>query len=258
MIVAIIQARTRSTRLPHKIFLKSLGKTMLEHMLERVKRAKHIQKIVIATSTNNTDDEIENFCLLHNLNYVRGPENDVLSRFYMASKKFKAKIIVRLTSDNPLIDPFVIDKVITTFQKDKFDFVSNYVPFPRTYPDGMAVEVFSSKVLKNAFLHAKKPSEREHVTFFTWKQPKKYRIFRVDYHYDISKYRFTLDYKVDFEVINNIIKSLYPKNPNFSLEDIIQWLKKNPEIANLNSHIPPNLGWEKSLEEDRKKESTLD
>jgi spore coat polysaccharide biosynthesis protein SpsF len=242
-VVAIIQARLNSTRLHGKILLEVNGKSMLEILIERVKKAKKINEIIIATTENNDDDIIEDFCEKRKIKCVRGSEEDVLGRYFLAAKLTNATIIVRITSDNPLIDPIIIDQAITIFNENEYDFVSNYVPPPRTYPDGMAVEVFSFQALNEANDKAKKPSEREHVTFFIWKQPEKFFIHRFDYVKNISKYRFTLDYPEDYEVIKPIIAELYSKNPDFKLEDIINWIDKRPQIKKLNMNIKSNTGW---------------
>jgi len=234
MIAAIIQARMSSTRLPEKIMLEVCGKTLLEHMILRIKKSKKIDKILVATTTNEKDDVIENFCKKKQIECFRGSEDDVLSRYKFASDYLNSNIIVRLCSDCPLLDANIIDDVIDTFQKGNYDFVNNLYPLPRTYPDGLLVEVFSSKVLNEAYNEAKKPSDREHVTFFMWNQPNRYNIFRLDYKEDFSKYRFNLDYPEDFTVIKAIFESLYLSNPDFSMTDVIKWLNNHPEIMRIN------------------------
>lgn len=252
MIAAIIQARMSSTRLPEKIMLKACDKTMLEHMVYRISHSKKIDKILIATTTNPKDDVIQNFCIEKKIDYFRGSENDVLSRYKHACDYVNADIVVRICSDEPLIDPKVIDDVISVYQKNDYDYVNNLVPFPRTYPDGMSVEVFSSAILNESFLEAKKPSEREHVTFFMWKQPERYKIYKLDYKKDLSKFRLNLDYQEDYQLIKSVFERLYKKNPLFSMEDITNWLKKHPDVFELNSKIKSQQGWLKSYENDYK------
>lgn len=251
MIAGIIQARTASTRLPNKILLKACGKTMLELMIERVMRAKKLDKILIATTVNKKDDVIENFCNDNNLEYFRGSQENVLSRYKKAADQIGAGIIVRLSSDCPLIDPLVIDRVVTTYLEKDYDFVNNRYPNPSTYPDGTSVEVFSVQLLNETNSLAKKPSEREHVTFFMWMQPERYKVYRLDYVSDLSKYRLNLDYWEDYLLIKSVFEGLYPTNPSFTMEDVIGWLDKHPDVKKLNAHIKLNLGWQKSFEKDK-------
>jgi|TARA_Y100000310_G_scaffold93927_1_gene91508 spore coat polysaccharide biosynthesis protein SpsF len=250
MIAGIIAARMSSSRLPGKVLLKICGKTALELMIERVKRSKTIDKIIIATSTNKQDDFIEKICKEIEIECIRGPEEDLLSRYKIVSDKIKPCIIVKMGADSILIDPLVIDHVVNTFLNGDYDYVSNY-GIPKTYPEGCTVDVYTSDTLNEVFQEAKKPSEREHISPFMWNKPEKYRFFRVDYKKDLSNYRLSLDYYEDFLVIKSIFESLYPKNPNFTLEDVIAWLDSNPGIAKLNSHISPSEGILKSFEEDK-------
>lgn len=252
MIAGIIQARLGSSRLPGKIMLQACGKSMLELMIERVKRSEKLEKIIIATSTNNEDDEIVEFCKRVKIDCYRGSEYDLLTRYKEAADTFGADVIVRLTSDTPIIDSKTIDDAVEVYVKNNYDFVSNCYPMPRTYPDGTNVEIFSRELLNEVDREARKPSEREHVTFFMWMQPKRYRICRVDYQKDISKYRLNLDYKEDYIVLKAIFEALYPKNQNFTMEDALKWLDEHPDIHKINSNIKQGQGFVKSLEADKK------
>ena len=250
MIAGIIAARMSSSRLPGKVLLKICGKTTLELMIERVKRSKTIDKIIIATSTSNQDDIIEKICNEIEIECIRGPEENLLARYKIVSDKIKPNIIVKMGADSTLIDPLVIDQVVNTFLNGDYDYVSNY-GIPKTYPEGCTADVYTAKTLNEAFQEARKPSEREHISPFMWNKPERYRFFRVDYKKDLSNYRLSLDYHEDFLVIKSIFEALYPKNPNFTLEDIIVWLDSNPKIAKINSHIAPSEGVLKSFEEDK-------
>lgn len=251
---AIIQARMGSSRLPGKIMLKVCGKTFLEHMIERVKKSKKIDEIIIATTDKPSEDVIVDLCKNLGVLFFRGPEEDVLARYKLASDVIGADIIVRLTSDNPLVDFRIIDEAIQIFQDNEYDFVSNYSLNSTTYPHGFAVEVFSAKVLNEAHEEAKKPSDREHVVFFTKNQPKRYKIFQMNNLEDLSNYRVTLDYNEDYLVIKAIFEGLYPsKNDDFSMSDVISWLDDHPEVKKLNSKIKPYLNILKSFEDDKKK-----
>ena len=251
MNVGIIQARTGSSRLPGKIMMKTEGKTMLEHMIERVSKSKKLDKIVIATTTKENDDVIVSLAKQLKIDYFRGSEDDVLDRYYKASKQFDADVVVRLCSDSPLLDGKIIDDVVEEYLSSDYDFVGNLSPSPRTFPDGLGVEVFSSELLADAHENAKKPSEREHVTFYMWMQPQKFKIHRVDYKNDSSKYRFNLDYVEDYNFLTKIFENFYQKDKNFNLDEVIQWLEENPEIFKINNMIQPNQGWEKSFKEDK-------
>jgi spore coat polysaccharide biosynthesis protein SpsF len=169
--VIIVQARMTSTRLPGKILKEVLGKSLLTYQLERLRRIKGAQAVVIATTTNDTDQPIVDFCVQNTVAYFRGSEDDVLSRYYGAALEHAADAVVRITSDCPLIDPEVVDQVISFYEVNypKFDYVSNVTQ--RTFPRGMDTEVFSMKALREAFENATKQLDREHVTPFIHGQP---------------------------------------------------------------------------------------
>ncbi|GIN64065.1 hypothetical protein J27TS8_40580 [Robertmurraya siralis] len=234
-VAAIIQARMGSTRLPGKVLKKVLGKTLLEYQVERVLRAHTIDEIIIATTTKKEDDQIVDMCKQLSINYYRGSEHDVLSRYYEAAKKFEVDIIVRLTSDCPLIDPEIIDKTVQVFLQGKFDYVSNSII--RTYPRGMDTEVFSFQGVSEINKNAVKNYEREHVTPYWYERPENYRIKVVSHYTDLSKYRLTVDTIEDFKLISNIISSVYIKNRHYTLEDIIKVISDNPDWLLINSHI---------------------
>jgi len=226
-----------SIRLPGKVLKKVLDKPLLEYQIERVKRAKHIDKIVIATTTNDLDQPIIELCEKLSTSYFCGDENDVLARYYEAAKIYKADIIVRLTSDCPIIDPNVIDKLIEYFTKNqsKYDYVSNTLN--RSYPRGMDVEVLSFKCLTESYLEAKIQSEREHVTPFIYKNLDRYRVGNINYSENQSLHRWTVDTMEDFNLIKKIIEELYPENNFFTLEDTLTLLKKHPDWSLINNHI---------------------
>ena len=205
------------------------------------------------TTTNKKDDQIVSFCREKNLEFFRGSEDDLLSRYKMASDAVSADVVVRLVSDCPLIDPLVIDKVINAYLNNNYDYVSNCYPLPRTYPEGYSVEVFSAKILDHLFYNALKPSDREHVTFSLWMQQKKYSAHRVDYERDLSDYRLNLDYQEDYILIKSVFEALYPKNPFFTMEDIIKWLDSHPQIFQLNRKNPSYENILQSFEIDKQK-----
>ncbi|XCS11519.1 glycosyltransferase family protein [Aeribacillus pallidus] len=236
-VAAIIQARMGSTRLPGKILKKVLDKTLLEYQIERVKRAKSIDEIIIATTTKESDDQIVQLCQQLSIPYYRGSEEDVLSRYFEAATQFNADVIVRLTSDCPIIDPNVIDKVVTHYleNKDRYDYVSNTLT--RTYPRGLDTEVMSYKALKRAYEEAKESAYREHVTAYIYHHPDQFRFFSVSNVKDESQHRWTVDTEEDFHLIKNILEMLYPTKPLFTFEDVIQILRSKPEWVQINAHI---------------------
>jgi len=235
-VVAIIQARMGSTRLPGKVLLKVLNKPLLAYQVERVKRSKLINEIVIATTTEELDQEIVDFCELMSLSYYRGSEDDVLSRYYEAASIYKADIVVRITSDCPLIDPNIIDLVINEFitNMKKIDYASNTVQ--RSFPIGMDIEVMSFSLIESINRINLVQSFREHVTPYVYKSGI-FIIKQVLQEMDKSHIRLTVDTPEDFILISKVIEELYPKNPSFSLQDLYELFDKKPELLLINHHI---------------------
>lgn len=235
-IVAIIQARMGSTRLPGKSMKLIMGKPMLYYQLLQVRRSKKIDQIVLATTTLKKDRTIINFCKKNKIEYFAGDEKNVLKRYFFASLKYKADIIVRLTSDCPLIDPKIIDKGIGIFEKGKYHYVANTCPIAgATYPDGMDVEIFDFFSLSNAHLKCKDKNQKEHVTHFFRKKKNGFKIFRFDLKSNCRSYRLTVDYIEDFVLIKKIICFFRKKKMLISCNNIIKFMKKNKKIAKINS-----------------------
>jgi spore coat polysaccharide biosynthesis protein SpsF len=236
-IVTVIQARTGSSRLPNKILLSLSNAPLLYRMYERVASSKLKGTIVIATTTDKNDDEVETLCKQYQINCYRGHPTDLLDRHYQAAKLLNADAVVKIPSDCPLIDAKVIDKVLKYYLDnfDKYDFVSNL--HPPTYPDGYDVEIVSMKALEDAWLNAKKDFEREHTTPYFWENPYKFRIGNVEWESDKDysmSHRFTIDYETDYNFIKQVYNELYPINNNFTLEDILDLLERKPEIKKIN------------------------
>lgn len=236
-VVAIIQARQGSTRLPGKVMMKVLGKPLLEYLIDRVKRAQLLKKIVVATTVLKEDDLIAEFCEAYSIPCYRGAVEDVLGRYLGVAQQFSADVIVRLTGDCPLLDPEVIDKVVASYfrQYPKVDYVANTLI--RTYPRGLDVEVFSFESLKIADREAKSTSDREHVTAFIYKHPEQFILSSVTGEEDKSRFRWTVDTEDDFRLIETLIKAIYPHNPNFTLDDLLSLVQCHPEWQQINSHI---------------------
>ena len=244
MITAIIQARMGSSRLPKKVLMKIGNHVMLKYMIDRVSKSKLIDKIVVATSLNKLDDEIEIFCLSNNINCFRGSEDDVLDRYYMAAKKYNSTIIVRLTADCPLIDPVIIDETIKLFLNKKVDYASNAVPpDEKKYPDGSDVEVFGFNNLELSWNRVKNMKDREHVTFYFWKYNNGFSLALLDNTHDWGNYRITVDYIEDFNLVSHIISYLDNNKLNGSLKEIIDFLDDNPQIKNINSQYTWGMNW---------------
>ncbi len=251
MIAAIIQARMSSTRLPGKVMKPILGKPMFWHLISRIKRCKTLDDIILATTSSKSDDRLYRFAKRMGIKVYRGKKDDVLDRYYQAAKKNGAKAVVRITGDCPLMDPSVVDKVVGYYlkQKSRYDYISNV--HPSTFPDGMDVEVFSLKALGDAWLHARLPSEREHVTPYIWKRPKTFRLGNIVGPGHFPRLRLTLDNPEDLILIRTVFKYLYPRNHCFTLSDIFKLFKKKPELAFINAGLTRNEGLLKSLEQDK-------
>lgn len=245
MIIAIIQARMGSTRLPGKVLKEVDGVPLLKIMVQRVMAAKRLDKVAIATSTLPADDPIEELCASEKYECFRGSETDVLSRYYGCASKYNASIVVRLTADCPLIDPEVIDSVIDLYKTSGADFAANTVP-PQfsTFPDGSDVEIFSYQALERAHKEATDASDREHVTFYFWRDPTRgFKTAQLKNNEDWSKYRLTVDYPEDFEVIKTIVSDLFKRRVRPSLHEIIDFVKTRPSLSELNSKYYFGQGW---------------
>lgn len=215
-----------------------LGKPLLEHQVERMKRVKLADEIVVATTLNDADRVVVDFCDRLSISCFRGSEKDVLTRYYEAAKAFHADVVVRLTSDCPLIDPSIVERVLQYYYFDHFeeyDYVSNCLI--RTYPRGMDTEVFPVRVLEEAFLEATDPQDREHVTSFIYQHDQRYRVSNVAYSRNCSWHRWTVDTEEDFILIKQILESLYPAKPEFSMEDVLDLIARDPRLFAINAHV---------------------
>lgn len=249
-VLAIIQARMGSTRLPSKALIPIVnGKGALELMLERVSKADSIDRIIVATTIAKGDDKLVELCKNLGFEVFRGSKDDVLDRYYQAANSFgKPDVIVRLTGDCPFHDPVVIDKVVRFFLDSDFDYVCNIDP--PTYPDGLDCEVFSFVALENAWLNAALKSEREHVTPYIRKNPAIFKKGNVKNKEDFSGKRWTLDNEEDLQFLKEVYGYLYDRGKLFSMQEVLQYLQENPAVEQLNSHIARNEGYAKSLQQD--------
>ncbi|MFZ5632098.1 MAG: cytidylyltransferase domain-containing protein [Bacillota bacterium] len=252
MIIGILQARVSSTRLPGKVLKHIMGVPMIIRQVERVLRAKKIDRLLVATSVDESDDPVEQLCREHGVQCFRGSLDDVLDRFYQAARPLGPDHIVRLTGDCPLIDPHLIDRVIAFHLQGGFDYTSNTVE--PTFPDGLDVEVFRFSCLERAWEEAKLSSQREHVTLFIYSHPELFRIGSFKNGADLSSLRWTVDEPVDFELVTRIYEELYPANPEFTTGDVLALLEKNRWLKDINAGIQRNAGLQKSLLDDGKGE----
>ena len=209
MIGGIIFARTSSTRLPSKILKKIQNRTILEHIIERIKKS-NLEKIILATTENKIDDELVAIAKNNNIEYFRGSENDVLDRCYRAAKMFSIDPVVRITGDDPIKDPSIIDQAIKIYNKStpKFDLVCNTLN--PTFPEGLDVELFSFNALEIVWQNAKNQDDREHVTKYIYEHSREFKIFNFENTKNLSNIRLTLDTEEDFELIKSIYDALFP------------------------------------------------
>ena len=250
-----MQARTGSTRLPGKVFYKFGDRTMLELILDRVKSVEKIDTVAVLTTNEKSDDPIEQFCRSKSVPYFRGSNEDVLSRFYFGAKFFmKPRVIIRVTSDCPFIDPKVIDEMLEYFYTSNLEYLANTVPPPGTYPDGLDVEIFTFDALEKAYFSARLPSEREHVTFYLWKT-NKFNTERYDYSIDLSNLRLTVDYYEDYRLLKNLYEKLISVHPNYSLDSLNRFIIKNQ--IELPSPELRNSGWKISEMKDLKMDNSM-
>ena len=245
MVVAIIQARMGSTRLPGKVLMEIDSKPLLAYQLDRISKSKKIDKVVIATSVLERDNIIESFCKSYGVDCFRGSENDVLERYYNCAKQHNANTVVRMTADCPLSDPVIIDGVIQKFIDDNVDFCANTVPVETSeFPDGVDVEVFSMTALEKANKEVSDKHYREHVTFQFW-QTDRYTSSQFKQKTNLSDYRLAVDYPEDFELVRYVLGEIKSKRIFGNLKELVDIIDNNKEIKELNSKYYFGQGWDK-------------
>jgi spore coat polysaccharide biosynthesis protein SpsF len=237
-VVAIIQARMGSSRLPGKV-LKEIGSLpMLFRVVLRARRAQTLGQVVIATTTDEGDDAIVDFCTSKGFPCFRGDPYDVLDRYYQAACLFNAQVVVRLTGDCPLIDPFEIDRTVRTFDEVGVDFAANRLPLPwkRTTPIGMDTEVVSFDALKRAWQEAEEKYAREHVMPYLYEEDGRFKVALVDHEPDLGHLRLTVDTAEDLALVRRIYDH-FGNTDDFSLKDILSLLEKHPEWMAINEGV---------------------
>ena len=237
MIATIIQARMASTRLPGKVLMDINGKPMLLRVIERIKHSKLNQKIIIATSINKEDDEIYDFARSEHIDVFRGSQSDVLHRYYKAAENFNVDVIVRVTADCPLIDPYVMDLVIQGFLDNNKTIVTNagIDLDKRTYPRGLDVEVFSFDALLLANKKADQKYQREHVTPYLYQDINGVSI--IMNNVNLSNHRWTVDTPEDMEFIRKVYSGFDSKLDNLDYKNIILYLENNPDLLKINDFV---------------------
>lgn len=236
-VVGIIEARMGSVRLPGKVMMPFSGKPGLELMIERVKRASLVNKIVVATTTNKADDVIVNLCRKLKVAFYRGSEEDVLKRVVKAGQKYLADIIVRLTADCPLADWRIVDRLVKIYLSGNYDYVSNVIE--RSFPIGLDVEVFSLKKLETIEKIAKEKIYREHPPYYFYFNPSKFSLKNIKARGRMNQpdLRLTLDTKEDYCLLEKIFEKLYPEDSDFSAEDAVNLIRRHPDWAAVNREI---------------------
>jgi spore coat polysaccharide biosynthesis protein SpsF len=239
--IAILQARSSSSRLPGKVLLPILGAPMLSRQIDRIRRAKLLDGIVVATSKSTDDDAIEALCSNMNI-------DDVLDRIDSCAAAFGADQVVRLTGDCPLADPGIIDRVVSAHTDTGSDYTSNV--HPPTWPDGLDVEIIRRDVLAMAAAEARLPSEREHVTPFIVTRGERFALSNVETSPDRSDLRLTVDESHDFELVSRIYEALLPAKPEFNVDDVFALLDDHPQMLGINAGIDRNEGTQRSWRQD--------
>lgn len=236
--IAIIQARMSSTRLPGKVLKIAVGRPLLERMVERVRQARQVDEVWVATTTDATDDELYSFCSERQIPVYRGNLQDVLDRYYQLAKREGADVIVRLTGDCPLIDPVLIDEVVTAFLREKVDFACNRLPppFSRTYPIGLDIEVCSFSALETAWKNAAEKHEREHVLPYLYEVPGRFKVFQLNYSEDLGALRWTVDTPEDLSFVRAVYNAFDGRN-DFSWLEILTLVKEKPELQEINQQV---------------------
>ena len=238
MRVAIIQARCGSTRLPGKIFAELSEIPLIWHVVNRLKFCRRIDKIVLATTTNNADNILAEWAEKEKIEIYRGSETDVLNRYYSTAKMLALApndIIIRITADDPFKEPELIDKVVEMVENGKTIFAYNNKP--PTFPEGLDCEVFTMFALELSEIHSTDPYEREHVTQYMYRHPEIFNGQNISNDIDLSHLRFTIDTEDDYKMANEVYSHLYKENRIFLLNDILNLLKTNPHILQINAKV---------------------
>lgn len=233
-VVGIIQARMGSSRLPGKVLLELAGEAMLGRVVRRLRRAKRLDEVVVATTVESRDTALEVFCREHGIPCFRGSENDVLDRYYGAAQAHDAGVIVRITADCPFIEPEIVDRVVAELDTSSVDYVSN-IGVPRTFPRGLDTEVMPWRTLERAWREDTNPAWREHVTQYIHKRPELFQVRNVCHEKDLSHLRWTVDTPEDFAFASRVYEHF--GRDDFSWHDVLAVLDRYPAWSEINRSI---------------------
>lgn len=246
-VLAIVQARYSSSRFPGKVIKELAGKPMIIHELERLRRSKMIDNIVLATSMETSDELLVKVVAAEGFTVYRGNLHDVLDRYYQCAKEYQPMHVVRITGDCPVIDWRLVDRVINTH----VEHVNDYTNLSEDYPDGLDTEVMKFSVLEEIWEKAKLLSEREHVTLYIRNHKNDFKVETISSKKKLKSMRWTVDEPQDFTFITKVFDELYASHSDFCMEDILLLLKNKPELIRINQGIQRNEGLAKSLAKDK-------
>lgn len=238
-VVAIVQARMASSRLPGKVLADVVGQPMLIRVVERTRRATTVDKLIVATTTEPGDEAVSQLCLERDYACFRGDSMDVLDRFVQAARLHQAEAVVRVTGDCPLIDPEVIDQTVSAFLEadPPVDFAANRLPRERSFPIGLDTEVCWTAVLERAWREADRPYQREHVMPYLYESPERFRTLLIHSPQDYGHMRWTVDTAQDLEVVRRIYEHFHGDD-RFGWRQVLELLERKPELARLNARVP--------------------
>lgn len=246
-VVGVLQARSSSRRLPGKVLQPINGRPMIEHQIARIRRSQLIEELVVATSTDPSDDGLAQLCASLNVPVIRGPLDDVLGRFHLVMQKYPSSHVVRLTADCPLTSPTIIDEVIRLHLTSKADYTSNC--HPPTYPDGLDVEVVRSEALEWAHENAKPGPEREHVTLAVAHAKDRFQLKNLAYVNDLAEHRWTVDVPEDLDFVRDVYALLEPLTPDFDMADVLDAIDAGLLIKHSDSATARNESLTKQLKD---------
>jgi spore coat polysaccharide biosynthesis protein SpsF len=241
-IIAVIQGRMGSTRLPGKVLADIEGKPLIWHIFNRLQKISLISEVVISTTNQSTDKPLIEFAKKENIAYFAGSEDDIIDRIYKTGEKFSCDILVKINADCPLIDIKLIENGINLFlsSKNKPDLITNCVE--ETFPEGMQYSIFNFNVIKKIWLTLKESFWREYFYRFMIENKNNFSIINIKNEKDLSKLRWTVDYQEDLEFVKKIYSKLYSKNQFFGMNEILNLLDKNPEIRKINDKYSSKVG----------------
>ncbi|GEN53759.1 cytidylyltransferase domain-containing protein [Halobacillus faecis] len=224
-VLAILQAGMNETDCPGLTINKVGGRPLLAYLIERVRRSKRIDQLIVSTSTKETDDPIVQLCQQVHVETFRGSEKDVLGRFYETGRKYNGDVIVRLSATGPLIDPAIVDQAIGMFLQCYPNCLYASNTLHRTYPKGMDIEVFTYEVLKDAYMNASSSLDFEQVTPFIVKRVGESAIGEIVQNHNLSHHDWSLDHLEDFTFMKEVFEQLHPRNGAFSMTDVLSFIE---------------------------------